>query len=249
MKTFFVFSRRERNGILVLLCILMLVISANFAVPLLFTPKFEPNPEWEKAIAEFERNSYEEAEYCSFRDGHATQSVARHDRQAHKPFQKNALNHLNSQNYPNKSLHAQTTFPTRKKFTVQTNVADTLDLQEIPGIGPAFAKRIVNYRERLGGFVKREQLLEIYGIDSAKYEKIKDAFIIDLQNIRKININTVSLNELKKHPYLDYYQAKSIIQYREKYGYFKKNSDICKINLIDAETFAKLEPYLEIINN
>ncbi len=134
----------------------------------------------------------------------------------------------------------------KKPFTIHANTCDTLDLQQIRGIGSAFSKRIIKYRDQLGGFVRKEQLLEVWGIDSAKYAQIEGAFIIDKKNIRKINLNTVTINDLKKHPYLDYYQAKAIVQTRDSQGLYKSIDDILKIALIDKETFELICEYLEI---
>jgi len=134
----------------------------------------------------------------------------------------------------------------RKPFTVQANTCDTLDLQQIRGIGSTTSHRIIKYREQLGGFVRKEQLLEVWGIDSTRYEQIKDAFIIDKQNIRKLNINTISIRELQRHPYLDYYQAKAIVQTRDSQGPYENISDILKIALIDQETFNLIKDYLEL---
>jgi competence ComEA-like helix-hairpin-helix protein len=134
----------------------------------------------------------------------------------------------------------------RKVFTVQANTCDTLDLQQIRGIGSKTSHNIINYRERLGGFVRKEQLLEVWGIDSTRYEQIQSVFIIDKRNIRKLNINTIEIRELQRHPYLDYYQAKAIVQTRDKQGLYTNVSDILKLALIDQETFDLIKDYLEI---
>ena len=67
---------------------------------------------------------------------------------------------------------------------------------------------------------------------------------IDGDEVRKINLNTATIDQLKRHPYLDYYQAKAILRYREQNGPYKQVSDILNIPLIDSETFTLIEPYL-----
>ena len=134
----------------------------------------------------------------------------------------------------------------RKPFTVQANTCDTLDLQQIRGIGSTLSNRIIRYRDQLGGFVRKEQLLEVWGIDSARYMQIESAFIIDKKNIRKLNINTATIRELQRHPYLDYYQAKAIVQTRDKQGPYENIRDILKLALIDQETFDLVKEYLEL---
>ena len=143
---------------------------------------------------------------------------------------------------------SQPRFKTRERqpFRVHANTADTLDLQQIRGIGSTTSHRIVAYRERLGGFVRIEQLLEVWGIDSARYEQINEFFIIDKQNIRKININTTTIRDLQRHPYMDYWQAKAIVQNRDENGLYQDIADILKLALIDQETFDLIKNYLEL---
>ena len=131
-------------------------------------------------------------------------------------------------------------------FTVQINSCDTFDMDEVKGIGPSYARRIFKYRERLGGFVNKEQLLEVFGLDSVKYNEIKAAIIIDASLIKKININKATIQDLKKHPYFDYYLAKSIVTYRLKNGDYKQVKDIKKAPLIYDDFYKKIFPYLTV---
>jgi len=131
-------------------------------------------------------------------------------------------------------------------FVVEINTADTNDLQEVKGIGPSFARRIANYRDKLGGFVKKEQLLEVFGMDSARYAQIQASFTLNTTIIQKININKASIQDLKKHPYFDYYLAKSIVMYRTKNGDYQSVSDIKKANLIYDDFYKKISPYLTV---
>lgn len=129
---------------------------------------------------------------------------------------------------------------------IELNTADTSDLKELRGIGSGYAKRIVKYRQQLGGFYKPEQLLEVYGFSQELYEKVAPNITIDGDEVRKINLNTATIDQLKRHPYLDYYQAKAIVNYREKYGKFATVNDLLKTNLIYQETFDKIKPYLVV---
>ena len=129
---------------------------------------------------------------------------------------------------------------------IELNTADTSDLKELRGIGSGYAKRIVKYRQQLGGFYKPEQLLEVHGFTQELYEKVASNVIIDGDELRKINLNTATIDQLKRHPYLDYYQAKAIVNYREKYGKFTTVNDLLKTNLIYQETFDKIKPYLVV---
>lgn len=129
---------------------------------------------------------------------------------------------------------------------VEINTADSVQLEMLRGIGPAFASRIIRYRSRLGGFYMKEQLKEVFGLDSAKFEEIKDHVIIDPSLIRKININTANFEDMKRHPYLTYNQMNAIIQYRRRHGNYNNISDIRKIAIINEENFRKIEPYLNL---
>lgn len=138
----------------------------------------------------------------------------------------------------------------RTPLIFELNSADTLDLQQLRGIGPVYASRIVRYREALGGFYNIEQLKEVYGFTPELYASVTPYLTLDSATssttIRKIHLNTATLNELKHHPYLDYYQAKAIVNYRRQGGTFTTINDLLKVTLIDEKTFHKLKPYLSI---
>ena len=128
---------------------------------------------------------------------------------------------------------------------VEVNGADSSTLIEIRGIGPAFARRILAYRQRVGGFYKKEQLMEVYGLDSIKYNEIKDQVIIDPQNLRKIDINHAQIADFKGHPYIKYKQANALIQYRNQHGNYTDIADLSKVLILDAETINRLAPYIQ----
>ena len=127
---------------------------------------------------------------------------------------------------------------------VDLNAADTTTLLEIRGVGPAFARRIVKYRERLGGFYKLEQLLEVYGLDSTKYQEIKGQIKLERSTLQQIKINEATFEDLKNHPYLTYKQANAIIQYRRQHGNYASFAELKKVLLLPSETVDKLAPYL-----
>lgn len=127
---------------------------------------------------------------------------------------------------------------------VEINSADTSDFESLPNIGSVYAKRICKYRSLLGGFYSKNQLLEVYGIDSARYNEFKDYITINNQLVNKININSSNTFELNKHPYITYNVAQSIINYRKQHGDFQKLSDLNQLHLIDSLIFRKIAPYL-----
>jgi len=143
-----------------------------------------------------------------------------------------------------------------KKFTpkkttfarniIELNSTDSIELQKVPGIGVGLSRRIIIQRNKLGGFYSINQLEEIYGIDSARYQKIKPYLTIDVNKITKININTADVKDLLKHPYLDLYMSKSIVVHRKKIGRYTSIKQIKDAALIYEELYQKLIPYLSI---
>jgi len=126
---------------------------------------------------------------------------------------------------------------------IEINSADSLLLLTVRGVGPAFASRIIRFRDRLGGFYKIEQLKEVYGIDSLKFSQIKDQFSMNAVLVKKIDLNTAGFDQFKKHPYLTYKQMNAIIQYRKQHGNFQSIEDLKKVAILNEEIIRKIEPY------
>jgi len=130
---------------------------------------------------------------------------------------------------------------------VDINRADTATLETIRGIGPTFAKRIIQYRERIGGFHKKEQLMEVFGLDLVKFEEIKDQVLVDVSAIKRLNMNTVRIEDFKNNPYIRYKQANAIIQYREQHGNYSNFDDLKKVVILTPELLDQLSPYISFI--
>ena len=128
---------------------------------------------------------------------------------------------------------------------IELNQADSLELISIKGIGPFYAKQILKYRNDLGGFYSYNQFSEIWGLEKLDVEKFKLQTLIDTLYISKINVNTIELEQLKIHPYLNYKQAKMIVNFRIQHGDFRQVKDIQKIRPISPEIFRKIAPYLQ----
>lgn len=123
---------------------------------------------------------------------------------------------------------------------VVLNEADTTMLKRVPGIGSYYARRITRYGERLGGFVSPEQLLEIEGFpeDALPY------FQVDATAVRKLNLNTLSLSKLRQHPYVDFYMARAINDYRRLKGPLKSLDDLRLLPEFPPEVLERLRPYV-----
>ncbi|MBN3035098.1 MAG: helix-hairpin-helix domain-containing protein, partial [Bacteroidales bacterium] len=129
---------------------------------------------------------------------------------------------------------------------IELNAADTLDLQQLRGIGSSFAGRIVKYRELLGGYTDKRQLLEVYGMDSTRYLGIEYRVIVNPDSVKRINVNTASIKEMIRHPYIEFYLAKSIILHREKLGGFSALDQVGDADMMYEELFIRIRPYITI---
>ena len=145
--------------------------------------------------------------------------------------------------FSNTYVNSPKIFKVKPMVVVEINHADSEQLTTIRGIGPAFASRILKYRNRLGGFYRKDQLLEVYGLDSAKYQEIANQVEIDGSGINKVNINTCSFDDLKRNPYLTFKQINAIIQYRKQHGNYKNSKDLKNIAILTDEVIDKIEPY------
>lgn len=134
-------------------------------------------------------------------------------------------------NYPHKLKTGQ---------QMSINDADTTELMKIPGIGSYYAKRIIRYREQLGGFISARQVLDIEGIE----ESILPYIHIDLNGIKKMNINKLTLSQLRKHPYINFYQAKAICDYRRLRGPINSLEDLKLLKDFPPAEIERLRPYV-----
>mgnify|MGYP001083160526 CR=1 FL=1 len=149
----------------------------------------------------------------------------------------------------NCSAYEQKPYPKWEKKTYQKvdiNLADTSIFIALPGIGSGYARRIVNFRERLGGFYAVEQVAETYGLPDSTFQKIKPYLFVTEGNIKKININAATTDELKKHPYIRYQLANVIVNYRLQHGDYKQAEDLKKIMILTDEAYEKIKPYIAL---
>jgi len=143
-------------------------------------------------------------------------------------------------------------FPSKPKYVkvppsaIDINEADTSAFIALPGIGSKLANRIINFRDRLGGFYSVEQIAETYGLPDSTFQLIKPRLECASVTIRKININTADAGTLKLHPYIRWNIANAIVQYRQQHGAFRSPEELQQIVLITPELYQKIIPYVTV---
>ena len=277
IKDYFQFNKKERNGILLLSCLLLLLILFYQFSHLLKQESRTDFSSFEKALAEleyeqeptiekqkdslfyFNPNTLADKGWLVLGLPSTKLSVLRNFQKSGAIFKtKTDLKHyfaITDEFYEKVEKYisipeikkTETPINKTKKTNqiVELNQADSLQLISINGVGPFYAKQILKYRKELGGFRNYDQLTEIWGLENLEIQKLKQQTSIDTLHIRKVNVNTIELEQLKLHPYLNYKQAKMILNYRKQHGDFKQVKDIRKIKPISPELFRKIAPYLK----
>ncbi|HSV77159.1 MAG TPA: helix-hairpin-helix domain-containing protein [Bacteroidales bacterium] len=308
-KDFFYFSRGERNGIVVLLVLILLALFAPTIYRALHRPPVYDHAAFETAVNDFEERlaamrAAAEAERLLRRSTRGRTDAAENLRLTPFPFNPNELpvsewermglpahvvrtiknfetaggtfrfkedlqrifpltDEMYAQlepyiNLPSRPItHAPPASLSRfsesgsgetlrEALMININMADSAELVRLHGIGPSFSRRIINYRDRLGGFRYHYQLLEVFGMDSARLAGFRDNLVIDTLLIRKININVAEWADLVRHPYIDRNIANSLIAIRRQHGPFQSVHEIKRSHLITEELYLKLSPYLSV---
>jgi len=216
IKEYFTFSATEKVGTIVLITLILVIVGMNYLLMHFIpaNPKIKIN-KFEKEIAVFERS-----------DSIKTSSANIYS------------NKINSR-YKQK---IGSSFK-RKITVIDINNADSASLEQLPGIGPVFAKRILKYRNILGGYFSSDQLNEVYGIHPEIILQIRKFIIVDTSKIRKININTDKFKDINSHPYISFEQTKSIMKYRfhDKFGSIDQLEGLL---IFSHAELMKLRPYL-----
>ncbi|MDX9906198.1 MAG: helix-hairpin-helix domain-containing protein [Bacteroidales bacterium] len=129
---------------------------------------------------------------------------------------------------------------------VEINSADSAALLNLKGIGPSFAGRIVKYRSRLGGFYKPEQLMEIRGLDSVRFNQFRDQIELNSGLIIKMDLNNMNFKDLLKHPYFEYYLVKAIFEKKDQVKVFDSVEQVKYLPVMYEELFEKISPYITV---
>ena len=132
----------------------------------------------------------------------------------------------------------------KPEIKIELNSADSAALVKLVGIGPVYASRIIKFRELLGGYHSKEQLLEVYNLPKETYQNISSQVYTDTLLVNKIRLNFTDFEELMRHPYISKEHAAAIINYREENGAFETVAQLNTKRIIDIEAYEKIKPYL-----
>lgn len=149
---------------------------------------------------------------------------------------------------PRRTDEAAGAAPAPRTYTpVDLNLADSAALEALPGIGPAFARRIVAYRSKLGFYRSAMQVREVYGMSDSLYRIAEPYLLIgDITDAEQVNVNAMSEAELARHPYIGFTWARRIVHYREQHGPFAQPRHLARIYGLDSARLARLLPYLRV---
>lgn len=129
---------------------------------------------------------------------------------------------------------------------ININIADSAQLLPLPGIGPVFAGRIVKYRELLGGYVRIDQLCEVYGFPEKTLGLIRDRIVLDTSAIHKLLLDSASFRDLLRHPYLELEEVKALVHYRDFKQDISTLMELRQNQVLPDSTLERIGPYLDL---
>lgn len=236
MKKFFNIPRGEFIATAVLLALIIVVFSVNF----LYDTKAAGPDDLEKFRSEVERFY---AEQQAADDSARAAREARWQRQGSNKssgyWQDDTIRGRRD------SSRFQPYRPQYEIVKIDLNRCDTTDIMRVPTFGSKRAQKLVEYRERLGGFHSFSQLQEVYVLQNVDLELCEKYFTLSPTHIRKIHINSATYKELISHPYMDAYLTKTILSYRDKNGKIHNMEEFQRITHAYNELVEKLQPYLD----
>jgi DNA uptake protein ComE-like DNA-binding protein len=136
--------------------------------------------------------------------------------------------------------------PLNEHIMIELNSADSAELTRCFGIGPSFARRIITYRNLLGGFYDKSQLMEVFGMDSVRFEGFEEQVYAEPSCISKMDLNNIEFKEMMRHPYFEYYLVKSIFNYKDGKKQIDSVAEIKDLPEIYPELYDRISPYLKV---
>tara|TARA_Y100000589_G_scaffold328039_1_gene371267 strand:+ start:100162 stop:100914 length:753 start_codon:yes stop_codon:yes gene_type:complete len=238
LKQFFSFSKIERYGFYAVLFLIFISIAVKAYLPEFY--KSETTLNYNEEIAQFEK------QIKQLEQTNNNQKTAQEKQVS--SISKTQTEKRNFTN-PKKSIQNTTNYTksTKNSIKININTADTTEWKKLYGIGKVLSKRIVAFREKLGGFYSVEQLKEVYGLKPETYEQIKPHLYFDENfTIKKLDINNLEAKKLAAHPYIDWDLANLIVAYRKQHNGFKTVYELNRTGLVNEKLYRKLVPYLTV---
>ncbi|WP_245957786.1 helix-hairpin-helix domain-containing protein [Niabella yanshanensis] len=154
-------------------------------------------------------------------------------------------------NYKNRDQEGYISSERKPRYTlkiIDINAADIAGFESLYGIGNKLASKIINFRDKLGGFYSVDQVGETYGIPDSTFQKIKTQLKVDGRSIKKININTASYAELNNHPYISAKLAFQILKERKEKGNFASIEAVKDLAMQPTDDYDKFSRYITVGN-
>ena len=245
-KDFLYYSRAESLAVLFILIIILLTLNLNFLLskrnssPLIISQNDSLITSFERLHNNMKEKSVEVQPFKVTQKGDPKR-VSSNSSQKEQTKQEFVDRNEKQYEYPRQEKLRDTEF-------ITLNVTDTAQWKKIPGIGSAYASRIIKYRDKLGGFTSINQLKEVYGIDDELFDKISSYIREEsncLENCRKLKINKLEFKEILAHPYIDFEQTKAIVNLRRRIGDISSIDELAMLDEFAAEDIVKLTPYLQ----
>ena len=224
LRDHFGFSKSETNGVIVLLGIVLFLLAIPYSINFYYKKIYHENYATDIALL---NNTLEtlQKQYAS----------------TEKQLFKQSESSKNIQTPQKKSSSIV------KIIALDINTITSQQLESLAGIGPKRSSTIIKYRDKLGGFIQKQQYQEIYGLDSLSLNSLVNSTYIRADFApKKLNINLDNFKTLLAHPYLAYEKVQSILRFRNKQGRFRRIEELLQLNIVEQTTFEKIKPYLTV---
>jgi len=229
LRDYFIFSKKEQRGLLVLAVLLFLIMIFNGILPFLYQYKPVDFSEFEAEILAFEAS--------------LTKKQAPVKNVDYKSFFESKKDSVIKKSVIEKKTIQE------KEVIIELNSCDSTDLIKLKGIGPVFSSRIIKFRKILGGYYDTKQLLEVYGMDSARLIPLLPSLTVDTGLIKRMDLNSVEFKKLLKHPYFEYEIVKAIFNYKRDHRGFNHVTELQEVDGISDTMFKKMKNYLFVGKN